>query len=479
MRLVFDDHALSELLAPLSGPGQAFAAANPGETHARQPVHTVYGGAHLFADDTAARLGAKAIRSLDEYAPDFAAFARAIGLPGADRLPAVPAERTRFESRAAANEAAIPASEPQAYLAHALYARLREKLAREPVEDFRVDFEDGYGPRPGEEEDGHAAAAAEAMARAMSAGGLPPFSGIRIRPLDAANGARALRTLDLFLSTLLARTGGELPPGFVVTLPKVSLCAQVEVLAQALAVIERGHGLPEGSLRCELMVETPQALIDESGRVPLRALAAAARGRCRGVHLGAYDLTAALGVTAGHQGLEHAAAAFARRLAQVALAGTGQWLSDGAVTRLPVPPHRGAKGAPLSRAQLEANRAEVHGAWRAHYDSVRRALQEGWYQGWDLHPLQLVSRHAATIAFYLEGRDAAGARLEAFVGRAAKASLHGNVLDDAATARGLLNFFLRGVACGALTERDTRATGMTLEEMRARNFATVARAGAR
>ena len=470
---VFDDSALRDLLAPLSGPAGEFASAYPGESFARQPVHTVYGGAHLFADDTARKLGERALGALEEYAPDFATFARAIGLQGADRLPSVPAERTRFEARVVANEAAIRTSEPQAFLAHALYTRLRAKLAREPVEDYRIDFEDGYGPRPGDEEAGHAVAAAEAMARANAAGSLPPFSGIRIRPLDASTGERALRTLDLFLSTLLARTHGALPPNFVVTLPKVSLGSQVEVLSRALTGIERAHGLDPGALRCELMVETPQALIDESGRVPLRALVAAASGRCRGVHLGAYDFTASLGVTASNQALEHPAAAFARRLAQVALAGTGQWLSDGAVTRLPVPPHRGSGGAPLATAQVDANRTEVHGAWRAHGDSVRRALQEGCYQGWDLHPLQLVSRHAATIGFFLEGRDAAASRLEAFVGRSAKATLHGNVLDDAATGQGLLNFFLRGIACGALGESDVRATGLTLEEMRGRSFASI------
>src|ERR1051325_7957702 len=161
----------------------------PGDSGARQPVHTVYGGAHLFSSDTSRKLGDLALRALEAYAPDAKAFAEAIGLPG-DLAPKV-------------------------------YDRVRVKLRREPVEDFRIDFEDGYGNRPYDEEDGHAVAAAKQVAAGMVAGTPPPFLGIRIKPLTAELAARSLRTLDAFLTELLVNTNGTLPANFVVTLPKI------------------------------------------------------------------------------------------------------------------------------------------------------------------------------------------------------------------------------------------------------------------
>ena len=49
----------------------------------------------------------------------------------------------------------------------------------------------------------------------------------------------------------------------------------------------------------------------------------------------------------------------------------------------------------------------------------------------------------------------------------------GNVFDDAATGQGLLNFFLRGISCGALTEAEALATGLTLAELRGRSFVRI------
>jgi len=471
-----DSEATRDALKRLSAANRDFAAAYPGDPVARQPVHTVYGGAQLFAHDTAARLGAAALRALDEWAPDFLTFARAVGLPGADRLPHVPVELQRLAGRLADDDEAVRRAEPQVHLAHVVYARVREKLAREPIEDFRIDYEDGYGNRSDAEEDGHALAGAEAVARGMAEGTLPPFVGIRVKPFTDELHARGIRTLERFLSTLLPLTAGTLPPNFVVTLPKVTIPEQVGTLVGLFERLEGMHGLADGALRCEIMVETPQSVIGPDGTVPLRRLVAAARGRCRGAHLGVYDYTASCNVIALHQNPAHPACAFARQVMQVALAGTGVTISDGAVTRMPVPPHRpGAAGA-LTPAQIEANRAAVHGAWREHYDEVRRALREAYYQGWDLHPAQLPTRHAAVISFFLEGRDEASRRLATFVERAAQATLVGNVFDDAATGQGLLNFFLRGIACGALTEGEALATGLTLDELRGRSFVRILRA---
>ena len=155
---------------------------------------------------------------------------------------------------------------------------------------------------------------------------------------------------------------------------------------------------------------------------------------------------------------------------KVAYAGTGIWLSDGATTILPVAPHKAAKGAQLSAEQARENQRAIHAAWRLHAEDVRHSLENGYYQGWDLHPAQLPSRYGAVYGFFLEGLPAASERLKNFIAKAAQATLAGDVFDDAATGQGLLNFFLRGTSCGALTEEEALATGVTLSELRSRSF---------
>lgn len=466
-----------ELLAPLLAglPGAlAPEPAGPTAWH-RRPVHTVYGGAQLFTHDVAARLGRAALAHLDAWAPDFVAFARIVRLEGSDRLPAVTSERGRLAARMAADADAARRAEPGAFLALATYERTRERLASVPVEDYRIDFEDGFGLRTGAEEDAHADAVAAALVRGLAQGTLPPSVGIRVKPLSAATYARSARTLERVVGAVVTGAGGRLPDPFVVTLPKVTRAAQAAALADCCDALERRHGLAAGALGLELMVESPQGVIAPDGTVPLRSFVTAARGRCRGVHLGAYDYTAACGVAAAHQSLAHPACAFARQVMRASLAGLDVALSDGAVTLLPVGPHRPKDGAPLPARLADANRAAVHEGWRTHFDEVRRALREGFDQGWDLHPAQLVTRHAAVTSYFLEGLEEAGARLAAFVERAARASRHGSVVEDAATGQGLLNFFLRGVACGALTERDVRAGGLTPDELRGRDIAGIVR----
>jgi citrate lyase beta subunit len=432
-----------DVLARLRSANLAFSRRYPGEPGRRQPVHTVYGGAHLFRSDAAAKLGALALRALAEYAREPGDLARAIGLPEA--------------------------------LAPTIHARIVEKLRREPVEDFRADFEDGYGNRPDEEEDGHAEAAAREMASGMAAGTLPPFIGIRIKPFTEELRERSVRTLDLFLTVLIRETGGRLPESFVVTLPKVTIPEQVAALAELFDLLEPALGLPAGSLRLEIMIETPQSILDESGRSNLPLLAEAARGRCVAAHFGTYDYTASCNITAAYQAMDHPVCDFAKHMMQVAFAGTGIWISDGATNVLPVPPHRGGQGsAPLTSEQIEENRAAVHAAWRLHAGHVRHSLTGGFYQGWDLHPAQLVTRYAAVFAFFLEGLDAASERLRNFVDKAARATLVGEVFDDAATGQGLLNYFLRAVNCGAITEEEAlERSGLTLEELRGRSFVKI------
>src|SRR5438445_7356541 len=218
------DQTLRDLRTRLKAQQEDFARHYPGERGTRQPVHTVYGGAHLFKSDTTRKLGDLAVKALDQYAPEPRIFADAIGL--------------------------------DARHAGTVHGRVRNKLQREAVEDFRIDFEDGYGIRSDEEEDGHARAAGDECAKGLSDGTLPPFIGIRIKSFSAELGERALRTLDLFSSALARRTG-SLPPGFVVTLPKVVSPDQVSVLIDAFEELEPRLGLSRGALKMEPMIETP------------------------------------------------------------------------------------------------------------------------------------------------------------------------------------------------------------------------------
>jgi citrate lyase beta subunit len=430
-------------VAQLGPRNVAFNARHPGEAAGRQPVHTVYGGGHLFRADTAARLGAVARRALADFAPDAAALNAVLGL-GA--------------------------------IAPAVYTRIAEKLAREPVEDFRIDFEDGYGNRPDAEEDAHVAAAAREVAAGLKAGTLPPFIGIRIKPLNEELRSRSIRTLHIFLSTLVG-AAGRLPQQFVVTLPKITIPEQVSAFADVLGMLERELGLAARALRFEVMIETPQVVLASDGHSPLPLLLDAAGGRLSAAHFGTYDYTAGLGITAAYQRMRHPACDFAKQMMQVAFAGTGIWLSDGSTSVLPVPLHRAADGSTLSARQVGENRDSVHAAWKLHYDDVRHSLAGGFYQGWDLHPAQLVTRYAALFSFFIEGLDAAGERLTNFVSKAAQASLVGDVFDDAATGQGLLNYFLRGINSGAVTEQEAVArSGLTLDEIRGRSFVNILKA---
>ncbi len=428
-------------LEALRAANREFVRRYPGEGSGRQPLHTVYGGGHLFRADTAVKLGAVALKALEEYAPVSKEFSRAVGIPAA--------------------------------LADTVYQRVTAKLQREPVEDFRIDFEDGYGNRPDAEEDGHAAAAGAEVAKGLAAGTLPPFIGIRIKPLNEELRRRSIRTLDVFLTSLI-RAAGKLPEGFVVTLPKVTIPEQVTWFVAVLEEAERALRLPQGSLRFEIMVETPQIIVDRSGGSALPALVEAGAGRISAAHFGTYDYTAGCNITAAYQSMGHPACVFALQMMQVAFAGTGIWLSDGSTTVMPVPVHRAAPGSALTTEQVTANRASVHHAWALHYTDVRRSLIQGFYQGWDLHPAQLATRYAAVYTFFLEGLEAAGKRLRNFVAKAAQATLVGDVFDDAATGQGLLNYFLRGINAGALTEDEAaERTGLTLEEFRGRSFVRI------
>lgn len=432
------DSELQEATTALREANAVFASAHPGESAGRQPVHTVYGGAQLFAADSVPKLGGFALRAMDQYAPDAASLGEAVEISDHPALSTID-------------------------------ERVRAKLKREPIEDFRIDFEDGYGNRPDSEEDHHAQVVASELAKGMKAGTLSPFIGMRIKPLNEEMRVRAVRTLDIVM-TRLVESGG-IPDRWVVTIPKVTIIEQVNYTVVVLRDLERKLGLSEGTLKFELMVETPQIILDRSGASLLPLALDASDGRLRGAHFGTYDYTAGINITAAHQRMQHLACDFAKHFMQVAFAGSDVWLSDGSTTVMPVPIHRGES---LTEDQKKANRASVHAAWKLHFDDIRHSLAGGFYQGWDLHPAQLVTRYAALYSFFLEGIDAAGVRLKNFVGKAAQATLVGDVFDDAATGQGLLNFFLRGINSGAITEEEALSmTGLTADEFRGRSFVKI------
>ncbi len=398
---------LDQRLAPAD---QALTEQFPGDRGQRQPVHTVYVPGDRYDAGTATSWGAQALDVLHTHAPDGPALARVTGLD-----PALCAD---------------------------VYARIEAKLHREPIEDLRIDFEDGYGPREDAEEDATVRSAARELAASVRDGTATPFHGIRFKSFEAPTRRRGLRTLWLFVETL-HREGG-LTDGFLVTLPKVTSVDQVEAMVHACTRIESACGLRAGTVRFEIQVETPQSILGADGTVLVARMLHASAGRCTGLHYGTYDYSASCGISAEYQSMEHPAADHAKAVMQVAAAGTGVFLSDGSTNVLPV-------GEP----------EQVQAAWRLHTRLIRRSLERGYYQGWDLHPAQLPTRYLATYAFYREGLDMATKRLRAYVGGG-----DSGYLDEPATATALAGFVLRGVDCGASSaEEVAELTGLDLERL--------------
>jgi hypothetical protein len=382
---------LARIDSQLAATDRLLERSYPGDDGSRQPVHTVYVPADRFTPSLAADWGAEALATAEAHG----GLVRLGHLLGQERA-----------------------------LAAAVASRVEAKLSAEPIEDLRLDFEDGYGDRGDDAEDAAAVAAASAVAAAVAAGSAPPFIGIRFKCFEAPTRARGLRTLDLFVSGLAA--AGELPEGLTLTLPKVTTVAQVEAMEYAVSRLEEIHSLPAGRLRFEVQVETPQLILGPDGTSPVAQLAHAVPGRISALHYGTYDYSASLQISAEYQSMEHPVADFAKEVMQLAVAGTGIRLSDGSTNIIPVGDN-------------------VENGWQLHGRLVRRSLERGYYQGWDLHPAQLPSRFAATYAFYRQGLPAAAARLRNYVEQTS-----GGVMDEPATARALAAFVLRGVQCGAV-----------------------------
>ena len=401
------ERVLADLDARLADTDAFLARAYPGEDGRRQPVHTVYVPADRYTVDLPQQWGAQAAGLVAELG-GWAALCREVGV--ADELVDAVAERSEA------------------------------KLAAEPIEDLRLDFEDGYGSRSDSVEDADAVAVAGRLADALAAGAAPAYVGLRFKCFEAPTRRRGLRTLDLFLTTLIEKHGA-LPDGLVITFPKVSTVSQVEAMGAACEAYEIAAGLPAGRLGFEIQVETPQLIIGADGTAPIAAAIHAGAGRVTSLHYGTYDYSASLQVSAEYQSMEHPVADVAKGIMQVAVAGTGVHLSDGSTNIVPV-----------------GTADEIRSAWRLHHRLVRRSLEGAIYQGWDLHPAQLPTRFIANIAFYREGFVRAAGRLRAYLTKAAPESGKNNaVMDEPATARALARYLYRGYVCGAVTEAELLA----------------------
>jgi citrate lyase beta subunit len=411
-------------------------------------------------------MGEVALRNLQTNAPNFVTLAKVLHLKGHEHLPQLEKDIQELTERLDAMTEEQRKKE-HAWLSYSVYNKIVKKLQTEAVEDFRIDFEDGFGNRPNDEEDATAVTAANELAIGMQNKTISPFIGIRIKPFTEDLKSRGVRTLDIFLTTLLEKTNGALPENFVVMLPKVTIPEQMQTMVKLFEIIEKENNLTPGTLKMETMVEATQIIMDEEGRNPLMKIIRASKGRCIAAHFGTYDYTASAGITAKYQTMSHPVCDFAHHMTKVALGGTGIFLSDGATNVMPIGPHRGDN---LTYEQLTENREAVFNGWRIGFKHTTHSLVNGLYQGWDLNPAQLPMRYAATYNFFLSSYEDAVFRLKSFVDRAAISTLTGDIFDDAATGQGLLNFFLKAMNCGAITEEEALATGLTLDEIRSRSF---------
>ena len=397
-----------------------------------QPVvHTVYGGAHLFKADTVAKLESKARESFAVCLPNPALLGTTFGL-----------------------RSSSPAKTE--WLIQTVYDKVKARLAGPCIQDFRIDFEDGFGPRPPSEEDYYAYQAADGLAKVIVQGALPHRIGIRIKSLGHLTRNRSVRTLTLFLGRLISQISVPLPKPLIVTLPKVEDKSQAALLDHVLSDLEAEFGLQRGEIKVELMVESPLALIDPMGSCPLPAFAEACKQRLLGVHIGAYDLTASLDVPGPFQDLSHPFCVLARGIMKLAFSGQPIELADGACHLIPVgdPDH-------------------VRTVWGQIYHHVTRSLSEGYYHGWDIHPAQIPPRYVALYSFFLDHQENATSRLKNLLETSTKASRVGASFDDAASGSGLLNFFRKGFTSGAFTKVDLEAVGLSVEDLSVATLSTI------
>ena len=354
MKKKLSQQKLKELFRSLEIANQNHRSIYPSSFNIQQPIHTVYGGAQLFKANLVQKLGGTAKRIFLNYAPDPVTFSRALEFKGWNKLHENPAGKEWLLEK-------LPKNHEPSWLAETVWNRILKKLECEPVEDFRIDFEDGFGVRSDEEEDKVAFEAAQEVAQGMKEKSLPDFIGIRIKDFDNFY-ERSISTLDIFLSSLLEKTGSQLPNNFVVTLPKVFLPEQVQCLVQVFEDLEEIHSLKPNSLKMEIMIELTQSIINVKGKTVIWDLIQAAKGRCRGIHFGTYDYTASCGIIATYQKMDNPVCDFAKHIMQTTVMGTDLMLCDGSTNIFPVPVYQ----EPQNPVEIHENLKNVHAAWIAH-----------------------------------------------------------------------------------------------------------------
>ena len=394
----------------LADADRALATSYPGAPTGRHPVHTVY----LPAD-----------RCTADHVRDFAATARellATYAPSADELARATGESTDDVA--------------------GVYDRLVAKLEQDPIEDLRADFEDGYGVRSDDAEDTHLTGVLTGFGELAARQQLPTWHGIRFKSFEAPTRPRGVRTLVDYLAGM-AHAG--LLAGNVLTLPKVTSVDQVAAMDTACAALEQELQLPSGSVRFEVQVETPQAILAADGGAAVARMVHAAPGRVSSLVYGTFDYSAGLGIAAAYQALDHPAADHAKAVMQVAAAQTGTRICDGS-----------------TNVVAFGDEAAAFATWRLHTGLVTRSLVRGIYQGWDMHPGHLISRYLANYLFFRRALPSAAARLAAYV----QQTSGGDVMDEPATAKMLADALLRGVHCGAVgAEEVESACGLNVSEL--------------
>lgn len=428
---------IKNLLSGLTTGNNRISEIYPGDNINRQPVHTLYGGAHLFNAGTLKKMNELALNAFTQNVKNDTELSEIFGWTD------------------------------DAKLYNEIYNKVFDKLKREAVEDFRIDFEDGLGIVSESEEFEIAEFTSKEYYKSLKDNISSPFFGIRVKSISEETKYRAVKTMNVFLNTFLRLNDGFIPENFVITLPKVTSAHQVSVFTEILECFEKYFNLTEGSLKFEIMLETSQAIFDPQGNVNLLNLINTSDKRCISVHLGLYDLTSSCNISPGYQTFDHPLCDFVRNIMKLSLSGTGVNLSDGATIIIPAAIH---KGSSLSMEQIMENKKSFISAWKINYGNVYHSLKHGFYQGWDLHPAQIPARYAAVYKFFRDGYKEVSRRLQNFIDKAAKATLTGVVFDDAATGQGMLNFLLRAYNCDAIDESDVNKTGLTVNQIKSKSF---------
>ena len=248
--------------------------------------------------------------------------------------------------------------------------------------------------------------------RAWRDGTLPPFIGIRIKPFTAGADARAvLRTLDIFLTTLARRDRRQLPTNFVVTLPKITAPrAGRRCSPTSSTPSSRALGLAPGSAAAR--VHDRDDAVDPRARAARRTCRASSTRRAAAASPRTSAPTTTprrCNITAADQRMAHPACDFARHMMQVALAGTGVWLSDGATNILPVAPHRG------DRYHAQRGEPRVVHALALHSTHPPLARRTPTTRAGTSTPRSSRPATPRSTRFFLEGLEAASERLRNFV----------------------------------------------------------------